>query len=136
MKRKVSLLLAVLLIAVLACGCAKKQSESVCGCAESQSELVCDCAKSQPENSSPFVGTWVCDDAPSNYPAQMVLREDGSGVVDGYSFVWSAKETDSEFRLVGGYEGDLRYTYAFDGSNILYLTLLNGDIEVMYEKIG
>ncbi len=128
MKRKVSLLLAVLLVAVFACGCAKNQSESVCGCGESQ-----------PENSSPFVGTWVCDTAPSDYPAQMVLREDGSGVVDGISFVWSVKEADSEFRIVGGFGGNYRYTYAFDGSNTLYLTCLRDDCdygEIMYEKIG
>lgn len=112
MKRKVSLLLAVLLIAVLACGCAKKQTG----------------------NSSPFVGTWVCDNDPTGYPAQMVLREDGSGIADGISVVWSANEADSEFRLVGGL-AQRRYTYAFDGSSTLYLSGYR-DKEVMYEKIG
>lgn len=113
MKKIVSLVLAVLMAVTLLCGCAKNQSASP----------------------SPFVGTWVCDYDPSGYPAQMVLRADGSGIADGVSVVWSANETDSEFLLVGGLAGKHQYTYAFDGSNTLYL----GDYrenEVMYEKIG
>lgn len=117
MKKIVSLVLAVLMAATLLCGCAKNPSASP----------------------SPFVGTWVCDYDPTGFPAQMVLREDGSAIADGISCVWSAKEAEKEFRLVGGYN-DLWYTYIFDGKDTLHL--ISGDTpsrssqEVLYERIG
>ncbi len=117
MKKIISLVLAVLMAATLLCGCAKNQSASP----------------------SPFVGTWVCDYDPTDFPAQMVLREDGSAIADGISCVWSTKEAEKEFRLVGGYN-DIRYTYIFDGNDTLHLissdTPSRSSRDVLYERIG
>lgn len=117
MKKIVSLVLSVLMAVTLLCGCAKNQSASP----------------------SPFVGTWVCDYDPTGFPAQMVLREDGSAIADGISCVWSTKEAEKEFRLVGGYN-DIRYTYIFDGNDTLHLissdTPSRSSRDVLYERIG
>ena len=116
MKKSVSLVLAILMAVTLLCGCAKNQSASP----------------------SPFVGTWVCDYDPTGFPAQMVLREDGSAIADGISCVWSVKEAEKIFRLVGGYN-DKQYTYIFDDNDTLHL--ISGDSpsrsseEVLYERI-
>ena len=69
----------------------------------------------------------------------MVLREDGSAIADGISCVWSTKEAEKEFRLVGGYN-DIRYTYIFDGNDTLHLissdTPSRSSRDVLYERIG
>ena len=68
--------------------------------------------------SSKLVGSWVLEDYTSNYayPEQMTLRKDGTGIVEGFSCNWTAKDGV----LVISYGTTIRYDYHFSGSK-LYL---------------
>ena len=75
--------------------------------------IFCSCG-----TSSSIYGNWVADEVHSQYPDQLIINEDGSGMVDGLLCNWSEKDDTITF-VVGGY-GSVSYTYTMDGST-LYL---------------
>lgn len=68
--------------------------------------------------SSKLVGSWVLEDYTSNYayPEQMTLSKDGTGMVEGFSCNWTAKDGE----LIISYGTTLRYEYRVIGYK-LYL---------------
>lgn len=68
--------------------------------------------------SSKLVGSWVLEDRSAGfaYPEQMTLRKDGTGMVEGFSCNWTAKDG----KLIISYGTTIRYDYHFSGSK-LYL---------------
>lgn len=67
---------------------------------------------------SKFVGNWICKEVHSGYPDQMILNNDGTGIVDGASCSW--RNEDGKLILSVGILGSYDYDYEFRGSK-LYL---------------
>lgn len=75
---------------------------SLCACASSEDKLV---------------GNWVCEESIRNYPDQMTLYEDGTGIADGRTCSWTAE--DGVLKLLLGFSSH-SYDYEIQGS-VLYL---------------
>ena len=71
-------------------------------------------------SSSRFVGNWICDEVHSGYPDQMTLNRDGTGMADGFTCSWNAKDGRLKFNVGSILVGNIEYDYEFRGSR-LYL---------------
>ena len=92
MKKTISVLLCALMVFTLLSGCGGKAN---------------------------LAGEWTCvGDAPSDFPADMILNEDGSGSVE--SQLWAAWEVEGNtFKLqLGRGLVELEYTYKLSGNKL------------------
>lgn len=105
MKKAISVLLCALMVFALLSGCGGKAG---------------------------FAGEWVCEGgAPSDFPGEMVLNEDGSGSAEGW--MWAAWEVEGNtftLQLAHGLT-EIEYTYKLSGNK---LTLSADGETVVYSK--
>lgn len=71
-------------------------------------------------SSSKFVGNWVCAEEHPGYPAQIIIKADGTGSFEGFPCSWTENDGKLIFNVGNAFIGTWKYDYKFSGSK-LYL---------------